>query len=344
MVGNNEQSNFSWMGSGLMVVLLTGGAGYIGSHTARQLVLQGFQVVIYDNLSCGHREAVNGMPLVVGDIAETEKLSETIMKYKVDAVIHFAANSLVGESVENPQKYFINNVMKGIGFLNQLLKDKVKYLVFSSSAAVYGDPLTTPINEEHILQPTNTYGDTKNILEKVMQRYHQAYGLRYISLRYFNAAGADTKGDIGEDHNPETHLIPIILQSALGKKVKVKVFGDDYNTPDGTAIRDYVHVNDLAEAHILALRGLSSGQPRGVYNLGSEHGFSVLEVIKTASTVIKENINHEIGSRRIGDPAVLVASSEKIKRELGWQPQFSSLSYIINSAWKWYQGNSKGYF
>lgn len=326
-----------------MVVLVTGGAGYIGSHTARQLLRQGFQVVIYDNLSRGHRDAVRGYPLVIGDIADTKKVSDTIRKYQVQAVVHFAADSLVGESMSNPKKYFENNVSKSIALFNQLIKDNVRYVIFSSSAAVYGEPSSVPIHENHVMQPTNPYGDTKYMVEKVLQRYHEAYGLKYVSLRYFNAAGADFNGDIGEDHKPETHLIPIILQVALGQRDNVTVYGDDYPTRDGTPVRDYIHVNDLAQAHILALKALMNGMESAVYNLGSEEGFTVLEVLKTAKRVTGKDIKFEIGSRRVGDPAILVASSKKIKSELGWVPKYSDLSQIISSAWKWHQNHPTGY-
>lgn len=326
-----------------MVVLVTGGAGYIGSHAARLLSQKGYDVVIYDNLSTGHQEAVRGLPVVFGDIADSNKLSDTIRLFGVKAIMHFAADSLVGESMANPAKYFENNVAKGIALFNQALRDNIRYIIFSSSAAVYGEPVSIPIKEEHKIQPTNTYGLTKCMLEKVLQQYHGAYGLKYISLRYFNAAGADDKGDMGEDHNPETHLIPLILQVALGQKDKITVFGSDYPTKDGTAIRDYVHVNDLAEAHILALEALLEGREKGEYNLGSEQGYTVLEVLKTAKKVTGKEIKFEFGPRRAGDPAVLIASSEKIKRELGWRPRCSSLEQIISTAWKWRLSHPMGF-
>lgn len=326
-----------------MVILITGGAGYIGSHTARQLKKKGFEVVIYDDFSSGHLEAVADYPVVIGDIADTDKISDTIKLFKVEAVMHFAAKSLVGESVINPSKYFNNNVSKGILLFNQLVRSNIKYVVLSSSAAVYGEPSVTPITEDHCVNPTNPYGETKYILEKILRWYHGAYGLKYVSLRYFNAAGADFSGDIGEDHNPETHLIPIVIQTALGQKKEVTIFGNDYPTRDGTAVRDYVHVNDLASAHILSLQALVKDLDSGVYNLGSQEGYTVLEVLETAKQVTKRDIKFEFGPRRQGDPAVLVASSEKIKRELGWHPQHSDLKDIISSAWKWHQSHPDGF-
>lgn len=326
-----------------MMVLLTGGAGYIGSHTARLLLQNGFKVVIYDNLSTGFQEAVKDLPIVYGDIGDMKKINHTISLFDVDAVIHFAASSLVGESVQNPIKYFENNVAKGITFFSQLVRNNIKYVILSSTAAVYGEPGYVPVDEAHVISPTNPYGESKVALERVLQWYHKAYGLRYISLRYFNAAGADSKGDIGEDHRPETHLIPVVLQAALGQRDKVTVFGGDYPTPDGTPVRDYVHVNDLAEAHILGLKSLINGKPKGIYNLGSERGFTVLEVINSARQVTGKDIKFELDRRRQGDPAVLVASSEKIKRELGWRPKYSQLEQIIKSAWQWHRGNPHGF-
>jgi UDP-glucose 4-epimerase len=326
-----------------MVVMVTGGAGYIGSHAAKLLQKRGFDVIIYDDLSTGHRESIKDCFLVTGDIADDKKVSATIKKYGVQAVMHFAASSMVGESVQNPAKYVENNVLKSIMLLNQLLRDKVKYIIFSSSAAVYGEPVNIPITEGHPANPANPYGDSKYMLEKILQRYYEAYGIKYVSMRYFNAAGADLDGEIGEDHSPETHLIPLVLQAALGIRDKVVVFGNDYETRDGTAVRDYIHVNDLAEAHILALEALTGDINCAVYNLGTEQGFTVQEVINAAKNVTGRNIKCEIGQRRAGDPAVLVASSEKIRRELGWQPQYNDLEQIICTAWKWHQTHPQGY-
>ncbi|MEW6181593.1 MAG: UDP-glucose 4-epimerase GalE [Bacillota bacterium] len=326
-----------------MVVLLTGGAGYIGSHTARQLSGHGFQVIIYDNFSSGHREAVKDFPIVAGDIADADILRATLTRYRVQAVIHFAADSLVAASVTDPAKYFQNNVCKSLILLNQLVHQNVGYIILSSSAAVYGEPLVVPINEEHPLKPTNPYGDTKCMLEKILKRYHEAYGLKYVSLRYFNSAGADPGGDIGEDHEPETHLIPKVLKAALGQTEKVSVFGGDYPTKDGTAVRDYIHVKDLADAHILALNALLHGLRSTVFNLGSEEGFSVLEVLNTATKITGKSIKYEIVPRRAGDPAILVASSKKIKQELGWDPEYKTLENIIGTAWKWHRSHPCGY-
>jgi len=326
-----------------MEVLVTGGAGYIGSHTAQHLAQKGFKVIIYDNLSRGHKEAVKDFPLVMGDIGDKEKVSETIKKYHVKAVMHFAAESQVGESVENPAKYFENNVAKSILFLNEVINNGVKLFVFSSTAAVYGEPASLPIKENHVLKPINPYGDSKCQLEKVLQRYHEAYDLRYVTLRYFNAAGADLRSKIGEDHQPETHLIPLILRAALNQKEELIVYGGDYPTPDKTAIRDYVHVIDLAEGHVLALQALADGMRQGIYNLGNERGYSVLEVLDSAERISGRQIKYRISSRRSGDPAILVAGCEKIRRELGWAPQFSQLDEIIKSAWNWHRFHPQGF-
>lgn len=326
-----------------MAVLVTGGAGYIGSHTVRQLQKSGYDVVVYDSLVKGHREAVKDVPLIVGDIRDTDLLSRTISEYNIDSCMHFAAFSLVGESMANPQAYYQNNVSGTLDLLGVLMLNKVDKFVFSSSAAVYGEPDSTPIHEDNPKVPTNVYGRTKLIIENILEDYSKAYGLRYISLRYFNACGADESGDIGEDHSPETHLIPLILQAALGKREHISIFGDDYPTPDGTCIRDYIHVVDLALAHVLALESLYSGSKSEVYNLGNGTGFSVKEVIEVAERVTGQKIKKEIAGRRPGDPAILVASSEKIKRELGWNPRISGLESIINTAWNWHVRFPEGY-
>ncbi len=326
-----------------MRVLVTGGAGYIGSHVARCLSENGYEVVVYDNLSRGHRQAAGVFPFVQGDVADSPLLTQTIRGWGIGAVVHLAADSLVGESVTNPQRYFHNNVAKGLSMLDTLLKESVRCFIFSSTAAVYGEPEVVPIPEEHPLRPTNPYGESKAFFETALRRYDQAYGLRYMSLRYFNAAGAHPAGDLGEDHEPETHLLPLVLQTALGIRDKITVFGDDYPTPDGTAVRDYIHVCDLAEAHVLALRALIDGCPSAVYNLGHSRGCSVLEVIRDAERVTGRSIPHEVGPRRSGDPAVLIASSERIKRELGWKPRFEDLSEIIETAWVWHRDHPNGY-
>jgi UDP-glucose 4-epimerase len=316
-----------------MRVLVTGGAGYIGSVVTEELVKDGHQVVVYDNLSKGHRGAVvDGADFVEGDLLEADKLSQTLKDKRTDAVIHMAASSLVGESVENPAKYYHNNVVAGLVLLDAMRDCGIARIVFSSTAATYGEPESQPIFESAPTNPTNTYGETKLAFERAMHWYERAHGLRYASLRYFNAAGASEK--CGEDHDPETHIIPITLQAAAGKRAHVEIFGEDYPTPDGTCIRDYIHVIDLARAHILALDVLS--ERSAIYNLGcGGDGYSVRDVIETARRVTGKEIPVRRGARRAGDPAVLIAGSDKIKRELGWQPQFQDLGLIIESAWQW---------
>ena len=324
-------------------VLVTGGAGYIGSHTARALKQAGYGVVVYDNFCRGHHRAVNGFKVVEGDTAERKKLLSACREFKVGAVMHFAAHSQVGESVEKPDLYYANNVAGGISLLNAVLEAGVNNIVFSSSAAVYGEPEEVPIREEHPLNPTNPYGETKAVLEKAMNYYWQAYGLHSVSLRYFNAAGAYLSGGIGEDHDPETHLVPLVLQAILGQRDKITVFGSDYPTADGTAVRDYIHVDDLAEAHLLALEALLKGNHCPAYNLGNGKGYSVLEVIRAAERVTGSTVPHQLGPRRKGDPAVLVASSQKAEQELGWRPKIAQLDEIIESAWRWHSKNPQGF-
>ncbi len=313
-----------------MRVLVTGGAGYIGSVVSEQLVNDGHEVVVYDNLSKGHRDAVvAGARFVEGDLLDADKLRETLNG--IDAVIHMAAFSLVGESVEKPSKYYHNNVVAGLVLLDAMRDYGVKRIVFSSTAATYGEPEAQPIFESAPTNPTNPYGESKLAFEKAMHWYEQAYALRYASLRYFTA-GASEK--CGEDHDPETHIIPITLQVAAGKRPHVEIYGDDYPTADGTCVRDYIHVIDLARAHILALDVLS--ERSAIYNLGcGGDGYSVRDVIDTARRVTGKEIPVRMGPRRAGDPAVLIASSDKIKSELGWQPQFQDLGVIIESAWRW---------
>ena len=324
-----------------MRVLVTGGAGYIGSVVTEQLLGDGHEVVVYDNLSKGHREAVvRGAELVIADLVDAEKLNQTLRERRIEAVIHMAALSLVGESVEKPSKYYQNNVVAGLVLLEAMLACDVKRLVFSSTAAVYGEPEAQPIQESAPTNPTNPYGETKLAFEHALRWYDGAYGLRYASLRYFNAAGATEK--CGEDHDPETHIIPITLQAAAGKRSHVEIYGEDYPTPDGTCIRDYIHVIDLARAHIQALGALSEGSR--IYNLGcGGAGYSVREVIDTAARVTGKEIPTRFGPRRAGDPAILVASSDRIKTELGWRPQFQDLGLIIESAWRWMQAHPNGY-
>lgn len=314
-----------------MRVVVTGGAGYIGSVVSEQLVSDGHEVVVYDNLSKGHRDAVvAGARFVEGDLHDAEKLRETVNG--IDAVIHMAAFSLVGESVEAPSKYYDNNVVAGLVLLDAMRDCGVKRIVFSSTAATYGEPEAQPIFESAPTNPTNPYGESKLAFEKAMHWYERAYGLRYASLRYFNAAGASEQ--CGEDHDPETHIIPITLQVAAGKRSHVEIYGDDYPTEDGTCVRDYIHVIDLARAHILALDVLN--ERSAIYNLGcGGDGYSVRDVIDTARRVTNKDIPVRMGPRRPGDPAVLIASSDKIKSELGWQPQFQDLGVIVGSAWRW---------
>ncbi len=326
-----------------MNILVTGGAGYIGSHTVLELIKRGHRVVVLDNLSKGHRAAVDGIEFVHGDTGDTRLLGETFKKYNIKAVVHFAASSLVGESVQQPAAYYQNNVVKGLALLDAMVNSGVLQLVFSSTAAVYGEPVEVPISEEHPTLPTNPYGATKLAFEGAMRWYGGAYGLRYASLRYFNAAGADPAGKIGEDHCPETHLIPLVLKAAVGSGSNLVIFGTDYPTPDGTCIRDYIHVSDLAAAHALALDALAAGRDTAVYNLGNGSGYSVLEVIRTAEEVVGKPIDVKYGPRRPGDPAVLVAGSGRIKEELGWRPGFADLKSIIETAWFWHSSHPAGF-
>jgi len=324
-----------------MRVLVTGGAGYIGSVVTEQLLGDGHEVVVYDNLSKGHLDAVvEGAEFVEGNLGDAELLNKALGDWQIEAVIHMAASSLVGESVDHPNKYYQNNVITGLVLLDAMLAADVKRLVFSSTAAVYGEPEAQPIEESAPTNPTNPYGETKLAFEHALKWFDRAYGLRYASLRYFNAAGATA--NCGEDHDPETHIIPITLQAATGKRAQVEIYGDDYPTPDGTCIRDYIHVVDLARAHIQALAALDEGSR--IYNLGcGGAGYSVKEVIDTARRVTGREIPTNIGPRRAGDPAILVASSDRIKSELGWQPQFQNLELIIDSAWRWMQDHPNGY-
>lgn len=318
-------------------VLVTGGAGYIGSHAVRRLTQRGYQVVVFDNLSKGHRWAVpRGVPLVVGDVLDAAQVAMAIRQYRVTAVMHFAAFSLVGESMIEPRPYYTNNVIGALHLLDAMRVTGVDRMVFSSSAAVYGEPAAVPIGEDSILVPTSVYGRTKMMIEGILHDYVVAYGLRSVSLRYFNAAGADPDGGIGEDHSPETHLIPLVLQAAAGRQASVSIFGTDYPTTDGTCIRDYIHVDDLADAHVLALESLER-QKEAVYNLGSGQGFSVRQIIEMAQRVVGHAIPCVEETRRPGDPGVLVAGSVKARAELGWLPQLADLETIIRTAWNWEQ-------
>jgi len=320
-----------------MNILVTGGAGYIGSHVLKALLKAGHNAVTLDNLQKGHREAVVGGKFVEGDLADKELLDTVLKENNIEGVIHLAADSLVGESMETPGKYYRNNVANGLNLLEAMVKNEVKYLVFSSTAAVYGEPEEIPIEENHPTQPTNTYGESKLFFEKILKRYDDIYDLNFISLRYFNAAGADPEGEIGEAHDPETHLIPIVLETALGIRDKIYIFGDDYPTRDGSCIRDYIHVNDLADAHVLAIEALNRGKESSVFNLGNGEGYSVKEVIATVKKVTERDFEVEVADRRAGDPAVLIASSDKIQEELNWKPQYPELEKIISTAWNWHK-------
>jgi UDP-glucose 4-epimerase len=323
-----------------MNILVTGGAGYIGSVVAERLIESGHTPIVYDDLSRGHCEAVlPGAVLVEGELTDTSKLEECMRANGVEAVIHLAASSLVGESMTVPSRYFRNNMVAGIELLDAMLACGVTRIVFSSTAAVYGEPETTPIKEDSAQRPTNPYGESKLAFEKVLHWYDVAYGMKHASLRYFNAAGATAK--LGEHHDPETHLIPIVLSCALGGRPEVAIFGDDYPTPDGTCIRDYIHVADLADAHILALGALDRGSR--IYNLANGNGYSVNEVIEAARRITGRSIPARTAPRRPGDPAVLVASSELIKRELRWDPKHFELDGIIESAWQWHLAHPRGY-
>lgn len=328
-----------------MAILVCGGAGYIGSHMVAYLKEQGEEVVILDNLQKGHKAAVEavGGKLYVGDLRDREILDKVFTENKIDSVIDFAADSLVGESMVDPLKYFENNVGSTISLLGAMKDHNVKYIVFSSTAATYGEPESIPIVESDKTVPTNPYGESKLSVEKILKWCDNAYGIKYTALRYFNAAGAHISGKIGEDHSPESHLIPIILQVALGKREKIMIFGDDYNTEDGSCIRDYVHVTDLASAHLLALKRLKDGGESTIYNLGNGKGFSVKEVVEVARKVTGKEIKAEVAERRAGDPAILIASSERAKKELDWNPRYDSLETIMGTAWNWHENHPDGY-
>jgi UDP-glucose 4-epimerase len=326
----------------MSTILVTGGAGYIGSHTVKELLRQGHQPIVYDNLQTGHPEAVKNAPLIEGDLSDHHKLKETFQSYPIEAVIHFAADSLVGESVLKPEKYFNNNVKNSLRLIEMMDEFKINKIVFSSSAAVYGEPKSIPIPEEHPCIPTNPYGETKWIFEKVLQSFYEAGKLNYISLRYFNAAGADPEGEFGEDHSPETHLVPLVIGAALNGS-SVPVYGTDYDTPDGTCIRDYIHITDLAQAHILAIQKLEQKGNSAVYNLGNGSGYSVREVIETVRKVTDKKVASIDSPRRPGDPARLVASSEKIRKELKWVPKYHDLQAIIETAYQWHSNHPNGF-
>lgn len=316
-------------------ILVTGGAGYIGSHTCKALARAGYVPITYDNLGRGHEWAVKWGPLERGDLLDRDRLAETISKHKPVAVIHFAALAYVGESVEDPAKYYLNNVAGTLNLLDEMRNTGIKALVFSSTCATYGIPSTTPITEQAPQNPINPYGASKLMIERLLADYEVAYGLRSVALRYFNAAGADLAEELGEAHEPETHLIPLVLDAALGRRAEVTVFGNDYDTPDGTCVRDYVHVADLADAHVLAMQALQGNRGQRAYNLGTGRGYSVNEVIAAARKVSGRDIPVRVGPRRPGDPAFLVADASLAQRDLGWAPRYSGISEIVKTAWAW---------
>lgn len=324
-----------------MSVLVVGGAGYIGSHIVKMLQKDNRKLVVLDNFEKGHIQAVENVDFVKGDLRVKKDIDSVFESYDIDAVMHFAAYSLVGESMQKPEIYYENNVYGTLNLLKSMIEHDVNKIIFSSTAAVYGEPQYTPIDEEHPKNPTNVYGETKITIEKMLDWFDKIYGLKSVRLRYFNAAGADPSGEIGELHNPETHLIPIVLQAALGERPFISIFGNDYDTRDGTCVRDYIHVNDLAKAHILALDYLSSENKSNFFNLGNGNGYTVKEVIEVAKKVTNIDIPVKIADRRPGDPAILVASSDKIKNILGWKPEFDSIETIISTAWKWHNGKAK---
>lgn len=326
-----------------MAILVTGGAGYIGSHTVAELLAQGKEVVVIDNLQTGHRGALLGGKLYEGDLRDKELLAKLFSENQIEAVIHFAANSLVGESMKDPVKYYDNNVYGTLCLLEAMHAADVRKIVFSSTAATYGEPEKVPIEETDATNPTNVYGETKLTMERMMAWFDQVLGIKYVALRYFNAAGAHESGKIGEDHTPESHLIPLILQAALGQRPSIQVFGDDYNTPDGTCVRDYIHVGDLADAHLRAVEYLTQGHDSNVFNLGNGQGFSVKEVIAKVKEVTGRDFPVVVTPRRDGDPAVLIASSDKARTVLGWQPSRNKLDDIIRSAWEWHLHHPDGY-
>lgn len=327
------------------MILVTGGAGYIGSHVVKELLNNKYEVAVIDNLSSGHRTAVPGEVLFKEiDLLDKDSVYEAVKEIRPRAVMHFAAKSIVSESVSDPLDTFCVNLAGTINLLMAMQHFGIKLLVFSSTAAVYGEPVKTPIEENHPLKPTNPYGESKHFIEKILSRTADTGSLSYISLRYFNAAGADPEGELGEDHCPETHLIPLVLSVASGKRDKIVIYGSDYPTADGTPVRDYIHISDLVSAHLLALESLLKGEThRAVYNLGNEQGYSVLEVIDLAKKITGKPIKREYGPKRDGDPSVLIASSQNIKKDLKWNPGYSELKRIIEDAWRWHKNYPEGF-
>ncbi len=320
-------------------VLVTGGAGYIGSHTIKQLLARGRKVVALDNLSAGHREMVLCDELVVVDVTDLDGLRQAFSRYRIGAVIHFAAHTAVGESVENPEKYYRNNLLGGLNVLRLMQEQGIRTVIFSSSAAVYGEPQSIPIKEAHPAAPVNPYGRSKRMFEEILTDCGTAYGLRHVSLRYFNAAGSDEEGQIGERHEPETHLIPIVLEAAAGLRPHIEIYGTDYPTEDGTGVRDYIHVDDLARAHVAALEAVEDGYAAPVYNLGIGRGYTVRQVIDACRRVTGREIPVVEGPRRPGDPPALVADPERAMGDLDWCPRFTTLEPIVQTAWRWMQAD-----
>ena len=324
-------------------VLVTGGAGYIGSHAVKALHQAGHRVTVYDNMSAGHREAARYADHVVeGNIHDSSRVQQALKDHDCDAVMHFAAWLSVGESVKDPAGYYKNNVLGALSILDAMVGARVPHLVFSSTAAVFGNPIETPITEDHPRQPINAYGETKLAVERALPHYERAYGVRSVVLRYFNASGADPDGELGEDHSPELHLIPRAIDAALGRDT-FQIFGEDYETPDGTCLRDYVHVTDLADAHLRAMDALRDGGPSATYNLGNGRPTSVRQVVDAVARVVGRPVPVTVGERREGDPAVLFASSARIKKELGWQPRFEDIDTIVRTAWQWRESHPSGY-
>jgi UDP-glucose-4-epimerase GalE len=322
-------------------VLVTGGAGYIGSHACKALSKAGYLPIAFDNLIYGHRDSVKWGPFEEGDITDSKRLDCLIEKYQPEAVLHFAGFAYVGESMLMPEKYFRNNVVGSLTLLESMIKHRIRKIVFSSTCSTYGDPLSLPISEEHIQNPVNPYGQTKLIIEKMLNDFDVAHGIKSISLRYFNAAGADPDGEIGEDHTPETHLVPLVLDAALGIRPQITIHGSDYATPDGTCIRDYIHVTDLAWAHVLALKKLEACSESAAYNLGNGIGYSVKEVIDVVGQITGKKIPSQIGPRRPGDPDRLISEPRKAMNELGWKPQHGDIKVIIDHAWKWHMARTR---
>ena len=318
-------------------ILVCGGAGYIGSHINKQLYKEGYETVVFDNLVYGHKEAVKWGELFTGDLKNISDINAVFDKYDIDAVFHFAAYAYVGESVDDPEKYYYNNVANTLNLLNAMKAHGCNKIIFSSTCATYGEPKRVPITEDMPQNPINPYGATKLMVERIFKDYNRAYGLRFVVLRYFNAAGADPDSEIGESHDPETHIIPLVLDAASGLRPDIKVFGTDYDTEDGSCIRDYIHVTDLATAHLLALHHLENGKPSDFFNLGNEKGTSVLEVVESVKRVTGREFTVTLAGRRPGDPAKLVGASSKAKTILGWKPKYEDIDTIVSHAWKWHE-------